>query len=95
MATITLLDPTAEPKPVPRPLAQRLSTLDGKTIGFLNNSKPNVEQLFDTIAEQLQQRFRLAAVIRKIKPAAPIPAEREILDELARTCDAAVLAVCD
>jgi hypothetical protein len=95
MSTITVLDPTAEPRPVPVPLAPRPTTLTGKKIGFLNNSKPNVEALFDTIEERLRERFEVGAVVRRIKKAAGIPAERDLLEEFARECDVAVVAIAD
>ncbi len=95
MATITVMDPTAEPRPVPQPLAERPSTLTGKRIGFLNNSKPNVALLLEVVEEELRQRYEPAGVVRRIKTAAGIPAEKALLDDLARECDVAVVAICD
>ena len=92
---VTVLDPTAEPRPVPVPLAPRPATLAGKTIGFLNNSKPNVDALFDTLEDRLRERFEVSGVVRRSKKAAAIPAERILLEEFARECDVAIVAICD
>ena len=95
MATITVLDPTAEPNPVRVPLAERPDTLEGKRLGLLNNSKPNVTLLFETLEECLRERYNLAGVVRRIKPSSGIPTETSVLDELARECDVAVVAIGD
>ena len=54
-------------------LAQRFDTLDGKTIGFFWNTKPNGDVFFDTIAELMEQQFKNVKVL-KLYPGKPNPA---------------------
>jgi hypothetical protein len=95
MARITVLEPVAEPRPVPHPLAERPDTLAGKRIAFLNNSKPNVPILFEAIERRLQERFGLAGTAYRVKVSAPIPTDPLVLEELARDYDACITAVAD
>lgn len=95
MVKITVLEPTAEPRPVLRDLSPRPDALAGKKIAFLNNSKPNVAALFDAVERRLHERYELAGTVHRIKPSAPIPTEPTVLDELARDCDVGIVAIAD
>jgi hypothetical protein len=59
--TITVLDPTAEPRPTEVRLAPRLTTLDGVRLGLLDNSKPNADRILERIEERLSQQYELTS----------------------------------
>ena len=48
---IRLYDPTAEPRTIPVELAPRLTSLAGKRIGILDNTKANAGTLMLAVAE--------------------------------------------
>lgn len=95
MAKITVLEPVAEPRPVMHDLSPRLDTLEGKRIGFLSNTKPNADKLFEAIEARLRERFKLGSVVMKAKPIAAGPAEQATYDALAREADVAIVAIGD
>ena len=86
-ATLKLYDPTGVPVPAVARVERTLTTLSGKVIGFIDNSKPNFAQLADDIAELLTVRHGVARVLRHRKRASSVPAAAEVLDDFARDCD--------
>jgi hypothetical protein len=92
---IELLDPVEHPAPVPGQRAKRLRTLEGATIGLLENSKFNSSRLLDYIAEILVKDYGAKAVVRRGKRSASFPAPPEVYDELATRTDAVVTGVGD
>ena len=83
---ITLVDPTAEPRAVAVKLAPRLTTLQGKRAGILDNGKANAGVLMLAVVDRLRERYGIAAgVVHREKPVAG-PPKPEIVDDLAR-CD--------
>ena len=64
-----------------------LATLAGKTIGFIDNAKPNFNFLVDELAEIFVQRHGAAKVIKRRKRGASMPAPRDVIEELANECD--------
>jgi hypothetical protein len=95
VTSLRILDPTVEPDPAESTLAPRLSTLDGKVLGLLANGKVNADQLLDLVREGLEARYRLRDVVRVAKPTATRVAGAEIIEGLARRCDAVVTAIGD
>jgi len=65
----------------------RFADLSGKTIGLLDNSKPNADKLEERFAELLKERLGVAKVIARRKITAQAGAPREFLDELAAEAD--------
>jgi len=61
----------------------QFSDLRGKTIGLLDNSKPNADKLTERLAELLKQRYGAADIIRRRKITAQQGAPKQYLDELA------------
>ena len=51
-----IYDPTAASFYEPKAGARTVASLAGKTIGFIDNSKPNFHQLVDDLAELLVER---------------------------------------
>ncbi len=64
-----------------------LPTLAGKTIGFIDNAKPNFNLLVDDLAELLVTRHGAAKVIKRGKRGASMPAPQSVIEELANQCD--------
>jgi hypothetical protein len=90
-----ILDPTVEPDRTESVQAPRLSALDGKVLGLLANGKVNADRLLDLVREGLEARYRLRDVVTVAKPSATRVAAPEMLEELARRCDAVVTAIGD
>ena len=64
---IRLYDPTAEPRTIPVELAPRLTSLAGKRIGILDNTKANAGTLMLAVAKILQERYGAGEIIKREK----------------------------
>ena len=84
---ILLYDPTATRRADPAGANVTLATLAGKTVGFIDNAKPNFNHLVDDLADLLVANYGVKRVIKRRKSSAPIPAPDEIVRELADECD--------
>jgi hypothetical protein len=93
MSRITVLSPLGVIRAKADPLAVRLPSLDGVTLGVLTNNKPNVNLLADRLAELLSSRYNIHGVLRKRKANPAVPATA--LDRLAGDCKAVIVAVGD
>ncbi|HEX2172991.1 MAG TPA: hypothetical protein VHL09_11165 [Dehalococcoidia bacterium] len=89
---IQVLNPEGVAKPLAAGLAPRVDRLDGKRIGFLNNTKANVDILFDRIEEILSERYRIAGVVRTRKANAAVPAPAGVIEQLVAECDVVITA---
>jgi hypothetical protein len=90
---IRLYDPTAEPRAVAARLAPRLASLAGTRAGILDNGKANAGTLMLAVTRILQERYGVAAVVKRDKPVAGPPAP-EILAALSG-CDFALVGSAD
>ncbi|MCP3985203.1 MAG: hypothetical protein GY723_12505 [bacterium] len=88
-----LLDPTDERSPSIRERAPRLGSLDGRTIGLLDISKPRGDVFLDRLEEGLRKSG--ARILRYKKPTFTKPAPVDLRHEIAVHCDAAVEALAD
>ena len=77
-----LVNPLDEQQPVQGQPAPRLASLEGKTIGFLDISKPGGSIFLDRIESLLKQSYGVGAVIREAKPTFAKPAPPEVIDRL-------------
>lgn len=91
--TIMLYEPVAEEGKNQDTLARRPSTLDGKVVGLLNNTKDLVDTLLDEVKNLLQKDFP-EAQFRFFRKESVSGAAPELLEEIA-ACDAVVGAVGD
>jgi hypothetical protein len=91
--TIRVLDPRLDPEREPLALAPPLASLDGATIGLLDNTKIGTARLYDHL-ETLLRRHGVREFIRRRKPDLSRPAPREVLDDLA-AADAIISGVGD
>ena len=85
--TVLLFDPTA-PRRQDGPKVQRtLNGLAGKTVGFIDNAKPNFNVLVDDIADLLVSRYGVTRVIKRKKRAASMPAPEDVYKDYTEQCD--------
>jgi hypothetical protein len=92
---ITVLHPAAEDVTETHRLAPRLSSLQGMTVGLIDNHKRNANVYLEELGRLLQEGYGVSRVVtyRKISQSLPMP--DEVLDQLARECDAIIHAVAD
>ena len=88
-----LVDPTNETKPAIRERVARLESLEGRTIGLLDISKPRGDLFLDHIERGLQAQG--ASVERYKKPTFTKPAPVDLRHEISVKCDAVVEALAD
>jgi hypothetical protein len=65
----------------------RFPDLNGKVIGFLDNSKPNNDMLQARFEALFKQSYNIAGVVKRRKLTAQQGAPRAYLDELAAQSD--------
>lgn len=92
IAGLTILLPIDEEPPDIIPIAPRLDTFDDKVVGFLSNTKDNVDHLFADMQAQLEAHYRPRGVIHRAKEHFAAKAAGELLAELHRECDAVIAA---
>ena len=90
---VTVSSPIGENLVGTHPIAGRLASLDGVTLGILNNHKPNSLALQQRVVQLIAARHRLAGVVTKQKPSAAVGAEK--LDVYAQEVDAVITAIGD
>ena len=90
---VILYDPTAEPRAIAAQLALRLTSLSGKRIGILDNSKANAGTLMLAVARRLQEDHGAGEVVKREKPVAGPPSP-SILADL-ESCDLALVGSAD
>jgi hypothetical protein len=76
-----------------QPIAPRLRSLEGVTLGVLNNSKPNSLELQQYVVDLIGRRHALKGSLTKQKPSAAIGAEG--LDAYAKEVGAVITAISD
>jgi hypothetical protein len=89
-----VLDPRLDPDQEPLGLAPPLASLDGATVGLLDNAKIGTARLYDHLETLLREHHALGSVIRRRKPDTSRPVPREMLAELA-VADAIISGVGD
>jgi hypothetical protein len=88
-----VLDPTGELAPAARERVARPPSLDGRTVGLLDISKPRGNVFLDRLEEQFTRRGW--TVKRYAKPTFTKPAPIDLRHEIATRCDAVVEALAD
>jgi hypothetical protein len=81
---LQVLDPTNENVPPHGRPAPRPATLAGKTIGFISNGKEGTQGFFAHLDRMAREELGVAEVIRRVKSNYSAPADRDIVDEIAR-----------
>ena len=87
-STQIVLDPIAPPQHAAR-TPTVLDGLAGKTVGFIDNAKPNFQYLVDDLGDLLVSRYKVAAVVKHRKPG-QVPVEESVLKDYVERCDAVI-----
>jgi hypothetical protein len=83
-----LYDPTAPRRDGGESLQRKARVaLEGAVVGFIDNAKPNFNHLVDDLAELLESRYGVRAVVKRRKRSASVPAPEEMIREVASQCD--------
>ncbi|HAA94587.1 MAG: hypothetical protein FI717_12145 [SAR202 cluster bacterium] len=91
MATnMGFIDPTAnKPDGIVKP-AERPSSLEGKVVGLLDNTKEQADVILETIGEALCERYGAESVVMRRKEHYSKAATPEMISEMAGLVDVAV-----
>ena len=92
--SMRVFDPTAPDAVVTTTGTRRLISLQGRTIGLLDNGKFHVRELLDHVEEMLRSQYGVAQVWRFRKPDASRPAPPAVMADMQR-CEAIIAAVGD
>jgi hypothetical protein len=92
--SLRVLDPRLDSEGEAPRRAPALASLQGATLGFVDNAKIGTQRFFDHLEALLRTRHGVRDVIRRRKPDSSRPVPREMLGELAGA-DAIVSAVGD
>ena len=88
-----VLDPTGEQQVAERTLLARPASLDGRTIGLLDISKPRGNIFLDRLEERLTGAG--VHVLRYQKPTFTKPAPVDLRHEIATKCELVIEALAD
>jgi hypothetical protein len=89
-----LQNPTASSTGKQSTLApRRLTSLDGRTLGLLNNTKVKADYILDAVEGLLKERYAVKEVVRITKETFSRPMSDKVAEELAAKCDMVVTAV--
>lgn len=91
----TVLHPAAEDVAQKHRPAPRLASLQGTTVGLIDNHKRNVNVYLEELGQLLQAHYGVARVVTYRKISQSMPTPDEVLDQLASECDAIIHAVAD
>ena len=89
-ATTRIYDPTAPAGDGPQLARRTLDGLRGKTVGFIDNAKPNFNFLVEDLTAELMAQHGVKAVIKRRKRGASIPADETMIREIAAACDVVI-----
>ena len=92
---LVLVSPVNESEPVESTYAPRLTALEGKRVGLLDNSKHKADKLLDTLVAMLDAQYGFTNIVRHRKPSASKPVAPEVIEELRQTCDLVLVGVGD
>ena len=91
---LRVLDPTNELNAAGGQPAERLSSLKGKTVGFISNGKEGTKGYFAQLERMLREDLGVAEVVWHTKSNYSAPADPHIVDEI-KKWHAAVTGVGD
>ncbi|MBI2358573.1 MAG: hypothetical protein HYV04_06650 [Deltaproteobacteria bacterium] len=95
MTTYIMLKPTAGASTLTASLAPGLDTLHGKTVGVLSNQKVNADEVLEALVAAIQQRYKVARTIKRVKQIQSQPAPSDVMNDLVNSCDAVIHGVGD
>lgn len=94
--TYIVLDPTQGPAAgdTEGSMAQRLSTLDDKVLGIVNNGKGNSDVFLHNIADLAKQKYNIKDIIWINKTNVSLPVTDAMLEQL-KTANAVISGIGD
>jgi hypothetical protein len=91
-----LLDPTGDSERATNTtLAPRPQSLQGLTVGLLNNTKPNGAAVLRAVGRELRERYGVREIRMFQKGYFGTPVEESVVNQMLRNCDFAVAAIGD
>lgn len=94
MAKITVLNPMGTPPPIHlKPQAERLNTLDGKTIYFVNTGYIGTDRLMDVMAEWFKAYYPKTNVVIRRSAGGMTGVDKALWAEIGEKGDAAILGL--
>ena len=90
-----LVNPTTQAIAAPFDGAPRLPSLAGIRLGIIDDSKRNADALLEELVALLRTRYEISGVTWHRKPSASRPAAPKAIQDLARDCDAVIIAIGD
>ena len=88
-----LVDPTTSPIIPEFVLAPRLTDLENRVVGLIDDSKENAKEILEITVDVLKEKFGVKQVEYHRKPSASKPADPEIIREMASKCDYVLVAI--
>ena len=92
---ISLFDPTAPDRTEGQQVRRTLDGLEGKVVGFIDNSKPNFNHLVDDLAALMESRYGVKSTVKHAKRAPSIAASEEVMKDLSARCDLVITGAGD
>ncbi len=89
-STMQVYEPVAPCLTQPQKSRQSLDKLAGKTIGFIDNSKPNFNLLVEDLSQLLIEKHGVKAVIKQRKRSASQGLSEALMNELVSKTDAII-----
>jgi len=91
-----LLDPTGDSeRATDTVLAPRPQSLQGLTVGLLDNTKPNGAVVLRAVGRQLRDRYGVREIRMFRKGYFGTPVEESVVNQMLHNCDFAVAAIGD
>lgn len=90
---LPFIDPTAGGTRAKIALAPRPIDLAGKVVGVLDNTKEQADNILDTVAAVLKDRYGVAKVVSRRKEFFSKPAPEALINEMAQEVHVAVSAL--
>ena len=87
MTDILLYDPSAPAENETQIRRTALDGLRGRTVGVIDNSKKNFDQLAEAMATVLKRDYGAADVLIRRKRMPSLPAPDEVIAEMTEQCD--------
>jgi len=93
-AKITVLNPMGTPPPITvKPMAERLATLDGKTIYFVNTGYIGTDRLMDVMTEWFKTNYPKTNIVIKRSAGGMDRVDEKLWAEIGEKGDAAIVGL--
>ena len=94
MPKITVLNPMGTPPPIQlKPQAERLSTLDGKTIYFVNTGYMGTDRLMEVMSDWFKANYPKTNVVVKRSAGGMTNVDKDLWAEIGQKGDAAIVGL--